>query len=106
LNDLRDHPDNLVLRLEMAFERADSSHCLVRGKLAHPGLPRHRRHNLYPGNVRGENVVSCLRIRQAPHPETPGFIGITLDEGTAIEIVGSHQRRSSMMTSESGFPCT
>lgn len=95
--DLSGHPDNLILRLEMAFERADGSRCLVLGKLTPTGLTSHSRNNLYTGNVRGENGVSCLGSCQAPHPATPCLIGITLDESTTIKIVGSHQRRSSMI---------
>jgi hypothetical protein len=74
--------------------------------LIHTGLPSNRGHNLYAGNVCNEYVVAGLGIGQTPDPETPYFISIPLDERTAIAIVGPHQRRSSMITSESGVPCT
>jgi hypothetical protein len=76
------------------------------GNVAHTGLPSNRGHNLYAGNVGNENVVIGLGIGEIPDPETPCFIRIPLDERTAIAIVGPHQRRSSMMTSESGVPRT
>ena len=87
LNEHRRHQDNLVLRREMALERADRRHGVVRGNLVHPGLAGNRCHHLYAGNVCGENVVACLGISQTPDPETPCFIGIPLDERTAIAIV-------------------
>jgi hypothetical protein len=104
INDPRSHHDNPILRLEMAFERADRSRCIVFGNLTYTGLTRNSGYDFYTGNVRSKNVVACLGLGQAPDLSSSCFISITLDESTTIEIVGSHQRRSSMITSERGLP--
>ena len=51
INDGGCQQDDLILRCQMAFERADSRCSLVQGNLARTALPRNSGYNFYPSTL-------------------------------------------------------